>query len=451
MRATYEDLLRAARRAAVQAYRIQHTDNDALISGWRSVLAATRTHLGWLRYDLELVDGSGTVQADPDAAGGLVPVARALGAGGDLLATQDAYNAAALENYPDLFAARAEVADVAQIAGRIVLRDLGVPKWNKAYRRVLKVVEQLEGIVLRGRDSPGLGGLRNLATNLPQYGTDDLSLLAWMAVRWERAHLDVEPHTLLTRDLRSGTSQLRTICGYAWHLTDCITSMAEEVGLDAQHQVDLARLREALRAFDTASARVTRSWQRRVSDVGGQSGMPGEVAFLDLRSAIDAVLRSEDDLLPPRELIPHRRQAMAALDALDELVDAAARVARFQQFAVDDLIRAGSLFIPRRDMSSRVLPHYSRRVLRPDSGSRWTRTTIAMYFSELTNTLAQGAAHLSIAADLARALSGTSHHSRPLGDKYPRMVPPPLQASRFLVAESTGFPDQGPEPVSPGR
>ncbi|WP_157630935.1 hypothetical protein [Kribbella catacumbae] len=227
--------------------------------------------------------------------------------------------------------------------------------------------------------------------------------------------------------------------------------MAGELGLDAQVLVDVGRLREALGAFDTGAARAARSWQRRLSDVGGQSATPGEVAFLDLKSTFDALVRSEDRLLSPKELIPHRRQALAALDALDELVDAAARVARYQQAALDDLIRTGSLFIPLRDLASTSLPFSSRRVLHLGSSSRWTRTSIAMYFSELTDTLAKSAAHLSIAADVARGLSGTTHHRRPIGDKYARMMPPPLATRRLFVAESTGFPDQGPEPISPGR
>lgn len=450
MRATYEDLLRAARRAAAQAHEVQHEDNDELLSGWRAVLAATQTHLGWLRYEADLI-GDAAASTDLNPARALMPVARALGTGADLLATQDAYSGAALDNFRDLIAARAEVADVARIAGRIVLRDLRIPKRSKEYRRVVKGVAQLQRIAARGRGLSGLGGLRDLATDRPRYGTDDLSQLAWMAVRWERAHLDTEAHTLLTRDLRSGTSQLRTICGYAWHLTDCIASVASELDLDAEQQLDVARLRETLRAFDTAAARVARSWQRRLSDIGGQSGTPGEVAFLDLKSTFDAFLRSEGDLLVPQQLIPHRRQAIAALDALDEIVDAAARLARFQQAAVDDLIRNGHLFIPVRDIASMELPHDSRRVVRPAVASRWMRTSIAMYFKELTDTLAQSAAYLAIAADIARGLSGTTNHSRPLGDRSPRFAPPSLWAAEDLVAESTGFTDQGPEPAWPSR
>jgi hypothetical protein len=403
-----------------------------------------------LRYDLEL-DDAASRKAVLDEATGLTPVARALGAGADLLASQDAYNAAALDNYPELFAARAEVAEIARIAGQIVLRDLGGNKRRKDYQSVLRPVKLLGRLAMRGRDVPGLGGLRSLATNHPPYGTDALSQLAWMAVRWERAHLDDDPHALLTRDLRSSTSQLRTVCGYAWHLADSIASVAQQVDLDPQQQGDLARLREALRAFDTAAARVARSLQRRLSDIGGQSGTPGEVAFFDLKSAFDLILRSEDDLLSPQTLIPNHRKAIAALDALDEVVDAAAQVARFQQFAVDDLIRNGALFMPVRDQASMDLPDYSRRVVRPGVRSRWMRTSIATYFTELTETLARSAAYLSIAADAARGLSGTRHHRRPLGDKYPRFVPPPLQTSSTLVAESTGSLDQGQEPTWPGR
>lgn len=449
MRATYEDLLRVARRCAVEAHRIRHSDKDALINGWRSVLAATKAHLRWLRYDLPLVDESESSEVGPDTA--LRRLGRAIGAGADLLAAQDAYNAAALDNPAYLLAARAEVAEVALIAGRLVLRDLGALKRTTEYRRVVRMVGRLEAVVLEGRGSPGLGTLRNLTTSHPRYGSDDLSQLAWTAARWERAHLDIESHTLLTRDLRSITSQLRTAGGYTMHLAGCIAAAAQGVGLDPQSEVELGQLRVALLSFDAGASKVARSWQRRLSDISGQSGVPGEAAFLDLKATFDVILRPEGGRLSAQVLIPHRRQAVAALDALDEVVDAAARVARFQQFAVEDLIRRGALFIPRWDMASKILPYYSRRVVRLRAGRPWTRTDIAMYFSELTDALAGSAGDLEVAAGVARGLSGTTHHRRPLGDKYPRQLPPPFAAPRRPSAEITGSPDQGQEPVGPGR
>ncbi|WP_433018096.1 hypothetical protein [Kribbella sp. CA-294648] len=385
---------------------------------------------------------------DVDADGALSRLAVVLGTGADLLAAQDSYNATALDDQAGLVAARAEVAAIALIAGRAVLRDLGVPKRTEDYRRVARRMAQLERVVAAGRNSPGLGAIRNLTTTRPRHGTDRWSEVAWLAVRWERAHQDIAPATLLTRDLRSVTSQLRTVSGYAWHLAECVESVAGD--FESQVPFVLGRLKKALRAFDAGAARVSRSWQRRLSDVGGQSGTPGEVAFLDLKAAFEALLRPSGDLLVPQDLVPDGRRALEALDTLDELVDAAARVARFQQFAMNDLIYSGTFFVPRRDVAS-ILPLSLRLVVRPGIGRRWMRSELPMHFTELTNTLAQSADQLAMAAGVARELSGTAHHRRPLGDTHARAAPPQLSKSTRFVAQSPRFSDQGQEPAGPDR
>lgn len=448
MRATYEDLLRAARRAAVEAHRSRHPDRDALLAGWQAVLRATSNHLGWLRDDLDLDGEPPTPDVDPDTA--MLRLAVALGTGADLLAAQDSYNATALDDRASLAAARAEIAAIAQIAGRAVLRDLKVPKRTEKYRQVAKRITQLERIVVAGRHSPGLGTIRNLTTTHPRHGTDELSELAWLAVRWERAHQDVAPASLLTRDLRSVTSQLRTVCGYAWHLAEAVGSVAGGAGFESRIHIELSELKTALRAFDAGAARISRSWQRRLSDIGGQSGTPGEVAFLDLKTAFDTLLRPNGDLLAPRDLIPDRRRALGVLDALDELVDAASRIARFQQLAVNDLIHSGNFFVPRRDVAG-ILPLSLRLAVRPGVGRRWMRTELPMHFTELTDTLAWSANQLARAAGVARGLSGTAHHRRPLGDSQARTTPAQLPKLRRVVAQSPGFSDQGQEPAGPGR
>ena len=53
MRATYEDLLRTARRIAVSAQRGVYPDEAEVMADWRAVLAATNHHLRWLRGRLK--------------------------------------------------------------------------------------------------------------------------------------------------------------------------------------------------------------------------------------------------------------------------------------------------------------------------------------------------------------------------------------------------------------
>ncbi|TCO37622.1 hypothetical protein EV646_1239 [Kribbella antiqua] len=454
MRATYEDLLRAARRTAVDLHREVHSDQAELAAGWQAVLVAARRHLRWLRGDLTSFDASKRIVVRSGAP--MPRLAQAIGAGADLLASQDPSTAAALDDRDDLAAARAEVAAVVLIAGRVVLRDLRISKQSPGYRRVTKVMAELEVLAQSDRRRTGLGVLGGLAIGAPQDGVDDVSLLARCAGRWERGHQSIPPLTLLSRDLRSMTAQLRTVCGYTWHLADHLLAMTAALGLGALLELDLRTMKVALRTFDDGAMRVARCWQRRVSDVSGRSNTAGEVAFLELVRIFDRVVRRDGALLAPSELVPTPQAAAALLDAMDELVYSADRVVRMQQQAVAGLIVEGRLFVPRHELAKRD-PRYLRR---PGAGSRspqvrWVRTSRADCFDELTDALQWSVDHLSVAADLARRMAGTCHQSRPYGAARNPVMPPPFvdvrkKADRF-VADSTGSGNPGQEPVGPGR
>jgi hypothetical protein len=453
MRATYEDLLRAARRIAVDAHQEVCGNQADLLAGWQAVVVATRRHLRWLRGDLRTPSQPTRRVWRSDTA--LGRLAQAVGAGADLLAAQGPSTAIALDNKADLAAARAEVASIALIGGRVVLRDLRATQTSPERRQLIRVMGELERIAQAEGRRSGIGVLGGLTTGSPPVAVDDLSLLARNAARWERGHESVSPLTLLTRDLRSTTAQLRTVCGYAWHLADHLISAAPSVGLDAHIQLDLRRLKLALRAFDVGAMRVAQSWQRRVSDVSGQSNTPGEVAFLDLSTVLNRIIRRDGLLLPSKDLVPNRRVAACLLDAMDELVCSADRVARIQQRAVAGQILEGRLFVPRGELAKRE-PTYLRP---PGAGSRspqarWVRTNRADCFEELTNALGWSIDHLSVAAALARRLAGTSYQSRPYGEEHTRMpplVPDVPNRPRRTVASGTGSADPGQEPAGLDR
>jgi hypothetical protein len=251
-------------------------------------------------------------------------------------------------------------------------------------------------------------------------------MVAGAAVRWERAHGETPPKALLTRDLRSTTAQLRMVGGHAWHIADALLA-APAAELDAGQRLDLQVLRSALRAVDAGAMRVAQSWQRRLSDLNGRSEAPGEVAFVDLKSVLDRVVRGHDGLHSPDKLVTSRLVAARLLDALDELVWSAEQVARGQQSAVAGLIREGRMFVPRRDVARLELAYLRR----PGGGSRplqawWVRTNLANCFDDLTNALAWSADHLTHAADVARRLAGTSRMSRRSAEQQPRMPAPYL-------------------------
>jgi hypothetical protein len=451
MRATYEDLLRAARRMAVNAHRGTYADRAELMDDWQAVVAATVIHLRWLRGRLT---STRPTNRSPEAADrSLGRLARAIGAGADLLAMQDSRAAGALDDEDDLLAARAEVAAIALIGARAVVR--GIRTRTPGYQHLLTVMSELEHLAQTDLRRTGLGALGGLTAGGPPVPVDGWSTLARHAARWERAHASTPPLTLLTRDLRSTTAQLRTVCGHVWHLADHLLA-APAARMDAWQQLDLKTLKAGMRAVEAGALTVAASWRRRVSDLSGQSYTPGEVAFLDLRAALDRVVRSGGCLLSPGELAPNRRVAVGLLDAMDELVWSADQVARRQQNAVSALILEGRLFVPRHDVA-RLDLSYLRR---PTGGSRplqarWVRTNFANCFEELTQALAWSADHLTVAVDVTRRLAGTSHQTvRPAGEEHTRMPAPYLDVpnrSRRVAPSSTGIADPGQEAMELDR
>jgi hypothetical protein len=143
MRATYEDLLRTARRMAVNAHRGTYANEVELMADWQAVLAATVSHLRWLRCRLGSV---GEVEQSARLSdNSLGRLAQALGAGGDLLATQDSAAAIALDNPRDVIAARAEVAAITLIVARLVLRCIRTR--TSGHRHLLSITAELEALV----------------------------------------------------------------------------------------------------------------------------------------------------------------------------------------------------------------------------------------------------------------------------------------------------------------
>jgi hypothetical protein len=228
---------------------------------------------------------------------------------------------------------------------------------------------------------------------------DATAQLAYVAARWQRAHESTATVTLLTRDLRSMTAQLRTACGYAWHLSDRLLAASHlDRGPQMEHQ--LKALLGALGEASANSARVARSWQRRLSDISGQSAAPGEVAFLELAASFNGVARRHDRLLRSEELVPDGPAASRLVDALDELVYSAERVGRLQEHAVGELIGAGRLYVP-----IAVLVRCQPKL--------WVVARHPECFTELTDAVKATADALLDASTFARELAGTADHLRP--------------------------------------
>ncbi|WP_133799477.1 hypothetical protein [Kribbella caucasensis] len=417
------------------------------MTDWRAVLAATVSHLRWLR--VRLGDIGRTRWPAKVSDNSLGRLAQAIGAGADLLAMQAPSTASVLDDRDDLVAARAEVAAIALIAARGVKRQ--IPRATPEYRRLLALMVEFEMLARSDVRRAGLGALGCLTAGAPSAPADALSSLARSAARWERAHASAAPLTLLTRDLRSATAQLRTVCCYTSHLAAHLLA-APTADLDAGQQLDLKTLEAGLRAFEDGAIRVAMSWHRRLSDLSGQSNTPGEIASLDLQAALDRAVRPEGRLLRPEELVPNRRIAMGLLDAMDELVWSADQVARKQQYAVAGLILEGRLFVPRHEVAKLDL-QYLRR---PGGGSRplqprWVSSNLPIYFEDLTDALAWSAGHLTASAGVARRLAGTSHQARPAGDEPMRVPAPYLDVpnrTRRTTPMSTRIADPGQDPLS---
>ena len=104
MRATYEELLWVARRCAVEADKTADDDTTDVVAGWQATLTAARHHLRWLRIELATAD---FVNGNPlQAHGPMYALAQSIGAGADLLASQNGTTTIAFDNKRSLTAAR---------------------------------------------------------------------------------------------------------------------------------------------------------------------------------------------------------------------------------------------------------------------------------------------------------------------------------------------------------
>lgn len=440
MRATYEDLLRAARRTAVSAQRGIYPDQSEVMADWSAVVAATRNHLRWLKGQLRA--GRGGQKPVVSSGNALGRLAQAIGAGADLLAVQDSAAAGALDVREDLIAARAEVAAIALMGARVVVRNTAARTPGRG--RVRSVMKELEQIAQADVRRTGLGGLGLLAAGGPAALASSVLRIAPLAARWERAHTSVAAAGVLTRELRSTTAQLRTVGGQVWHIATQLLS-SPSAGLDASHRLDLQIIRRALRGFDAGALHVETGWRRRLSDLRGPTNSLDEVAFGDLKDAIDELLRDDHGPRSPRDLAMSHRTASELIDAVDELLWSAERVARHQQQTVTVLIASGRLFVPRRE-AAQVDLSYLRR---PGGGARllqpsWVRTDSAGCFYELTDAMADAADRLKVASDVARRLAGTSALSRRIADPVVRNPPPYVDIASRIA-------DQGQEFAGPSR
>ncbi|TDO27945.1 hypothetical protein EV643_1503 [Kribbella sp. VKM Ac-2527] len=456
MRATYDDLLRVARREAVGALNELDNGTTDLAAGWQAVLTAARNHLRWLRTELRASDFTGGTFKQGD--GSLFAVARSLGAGADLLASQNASTSAALDNIDSLLAARSEVAEIVLTAGQGALQQVGDPGPGtdviafRLRKHLLATLEEFEQIAQGNTKRAAIGALGGLTTGAPHHPVSGPSQVAALAAKWQRAHEAREPLSLLTRDLRSTTAQLRTASGYAERL--CLSVLATpKLRLDQDQRAVLTNLVSFLRSADLAASQVAEAWRRRLSDLNGEGDTADRVAFRDVIDELNGWIREKDRLRKPAEIVPTRRHALDLLDALDEFVYSTYRVARVQQYAVAGLIMNGRLFVPRTALAKRD-PEFQTRptVWMMRYKTPWVRTSRPGCFEELTDALARTADELSNASDLARQLAGTSSQSRPHGIERTRRPGPLLNSKRHRrVAVSDVTPEADATSMGPER
>ncbi|MBP2351737.1 hypothetical protein JOF29_002820 [Kribbella aluminosa] len=402
----------------MSAQRGIYPDESEVMGDWQAVLSATKHHLHWLRGQLRTKPRGEPAPAER-SDNALGRLAQAIGAGADVLAVQDAAAAAALEVSDDLIAARAEVAAIALMAARVVVRNPRPRIPGRSHLR--RVMQELAQIAEADVRRCGLGGLADLAAGGPAALDDGLSMVPVAAARWERAHASVRPETVLTRDLRSTTAQLRTVGGSLWHVASQLLS-SPSAGLDPDQRCGLGELRSVLRDFESSAGGVERAWRRRLSDLSGLSESPGEAAYLDLMRAVDGVLRDDRGLRAPHGLVPDRRAAVRLIDAVDEVLWSAEQVCRHQLDTVRWLIGAGRLFVPRHEAVHADI-YYLRR---PTGGSRplqakWVLTHNAGCFDELAADLDESADRLKAASRVARGLAGTSALSRRTAETVARI------------------------------
>ncbi|MFK4087514.1 hypothetical protein ACI2LF_25620 [Kribbella sp. NPDC020789] len=408
MRATYEDMLRVARRAAVDAARARYQHRAEAVDDWRAVVASSANHLRWLRHRLRTADLYGVPAAQSSRP--LGRLAQAIGAGSDLLASQDAVTARALDNPSSLLIARAEIASIALTGAECAMGNTRSKTPER--RRLVKLMAELDELASLGVRQGGLGELGELSSGGPVAGDGELSMLARYASCWERADDSVALESLLTRDLRSTTAQIRSVCGYVWHLTDGLLA-SSHADLESRQRLDLGVLKGSIHAAEAGALRVAESWRRRLSDLYGQTGTPSEAMFAVLKTALDGAVRPGGHVLDADVLIPDAATAGRLLEVVDELVWSAEQVTRRQQRAVAALISQGRFLVPRQDLSQLDLRYMRTPMHSRPLQTRWLRTTQPAFFAELTGCLAWSADHLALASRAARRLASTSQERRP--------------------------------------
>ncbi|MGC4939893.1 hypothetical protein [Kribbella sp. DT2] len=404
----------------------------------------------WLRFELSIPDaGKPPSHGDP----ALMAVAQALGAASDLLAGQDAVTAAVLDDRDALVAARAVVANIASIAADSALDAMtSVSKRRRTVeqrslaRQLRFARRELEPIVAQ-RNGNVLGALGGLTAGMPATGTKIWEQIAYTAAHWERLNDEVPARSLLTRDLRSVTAQIRTAAGHGRYLVRAVGSSAERLGFGDATILRLRTANTALRRSDASSIRTAAAWSRNVSDLGGVTTLPGDVAFGELHDAVRRAIGGPGGALrPAEELIPDRWTAGALLEAVDELVHSSHQVALMQRRAVFDLVMAGRLFIPRLH-AVRLDPAYLQLTAAP-IGKRqrtWVRAERIDFVPELTTSLASVTELLGEAALACRQLADTDDERRPTRLEPPtRPGSPDRSRKRRAVASRPDQPDTGP-------
>ncbi|MEU4293208.1 hypothetical protein AB0E63_33730 [Kribbella sp. NPDC026596] len=445
MRTTYEDLLRVARRDAIVAYNLAAADTSDLIAGWQATLTAARHHLQWLRLELTTSDfaDAGTFTAE----GPLAALARSIGAAGDLLASQNRSTHSAFQDEA-LVAARSEIASITALAARAAVTRLAnqqthdVETSQRLLRHLIDTIEELEFHHKPG--SPDIGTLRGLTTTLPHAPVDEASQVILLAARWQATHDATPPASVLTRDLRSTTAQLRTVVGYCLHLADLLSQSDDNT--DATGDVV-----QALRAAGSATRRVAFWLRTRVSDMGGRSQGAAESAFVELFQALRAWLSDGERLKGPEELLV----GGLVRDVVDELMHAAVRVAVVQQETAAWLVLRGRLFVPKAELGKRDPEFHNRpgvwRLMYPQPA--WVRTNLSSCFDQLTADLAELTCQLSDAVHHARNIAGTTALRRPYGPEH-FSGPPTLERSRWRWSPPTYadlFPEVAGESTCPER
>jgi hypothetical protein len=147
----------------------------------------------------------------------------------------------------------------------------------------------------------------------------------------------------------------------------------------------------SLQQVTTAEARVTSAWRTRMCDVTGRSDSPVEPVFLQLLAALQRWLRDGEQLKPTHTIIGNSTQAAQARAVVDELANAAHRVAVLQLDAVRWLVVNGRLYVRKAELAKRD-PEFNQRPsvwrLRYPQ-PYWVRTARASCFDELTSAVAE--------------------------------------------------------------